>query len=79
MKNLFFIIGAFIFLARFLVSQIVVDNSATYDSPILLADNITLSAEIQASNYNFQGNPMQKSNSSNRRLLLSFLGLQKRS
>ena len=37
----------------------IVDNNAPYDSPIYLVDNILLSAEIQASNHNFQGDPIQ--------------------
>ena len=59
MKSLFFIISAFIFLTSFLVSQIVVDNAAPYNSSVYLINDVLLSSDIQASNHNFEGDPVQ--------------------
>ena len=59
MKSLFFIISAFIFLPSFLVSQIVVDNAAPYNSSVYLINDVLLSSDIQASNHNFEGDPVQ--------------------
>ena len=53
MKKLLFLISIFFFLN--VQSQIVIDNSAPYDSPIFLVDSVLLGGGVTAANHLFQG------------------------
>ncbi len=57
MKNLLFLVALLSFLN--MQSQIVIDNTPPYDSPVSLVDNVLLGGGVVASNHSFQGDSAQ--------------------
>ena len=57
MKKILFLLGMlFVFNAQ---SQIIIDNTAPYNSTTFLIDSVLLGGGVTATNHSFQGNPLQ--------------------